>query len=187
MDQFYGREALLSALAEAHPHAVYQTLQQLPHLTNELKSLHFRQAQPHILAYAVLAGAAGATPLPVADLPVISALQIKMLHTVASIYRQPMEVKTLVELAGTLGVSFLLRQGARSLLKIIPGFGNAVSGLYAGAATYALGCALCFYYQEVFDGHLPQAEQIKRFYEEKLVEGMTVLRNADFGVRNEES
>ena len=41
------------------------------------------------------------------------------------------------------------------MLKIIPGFGNAISGLYAGAATYALGCALCFYYQEVFDGHLP--------------------------------
>ena len=29
-DPFYGREALLDALAEAHPHAVYQTLQQLP-------------------------------------------------------------------------------------------------------------------------------------------------------------
>src|SRR5262249_42237732 len=97
-----------------------------------------------------------------------------------SIYRQPMEVKTLVELAGTLGVGFLLRQGARSLLKFIPGFGNAVSGLYAGAATYALGCALCFYYQEVFDGHLPRAEQIKTFYEEKLAEGMKLLRKEEF-------
>ena len=186
-EQFYGREALISALAEAHPHAVYQTLQQLPHLTKELKNLHFRQAQPHILAYAVLAGAAGATPLPVADLPVVSALQLKMLHTVASIYRQPLKVKTFLELAGTFGVGLLLRQGARSLLKVIPGFGSAISGLYAGAATYALGCALCFYYQEVFDGHLPRAEQIKGFYEEKLAEGMKVLRNADFGVRNEKS
>lgn len=186
-EQFYGREALLSALAEAHPHAVYQTLQQLPHLTKELKSLHFRQAQPHILAYAVLAGAAGATPLPVADLPVVSALQLKMLHTVASLYRQPLKLKTFLELAGTFGVGLLLRQGARSLLKIVPGFGNAISGLYAGAATYALGCALCFYYQEVFDGHLPQTEQIKKFYEEKLAEGMKILRNANFGLRNKES
>jgi len=175
-EQFYGREALLTALAEAHPHAVYQTLRQLPRLTRELKSLHFRQAQPHILAYAALAGTAGATPLPVADLPVISALQLKMLHTVASIYHQPLQVKTFLELAGTFGVGLLLRQGARSLLKIIPGFGNAISGLYAGAATYALGCALCFYYQEIFDGHLPQTEQIKRFYEEKLAEGMQLLR-----------
>ena len=185
-EQFYGREALLSALTAAHPHAVYQTLQQLPYLTKELKSLHFRQAQPHILAYAVLAGVAGATPLPIADLPVISALQLKMLHAVASIYHQPLKVKTFLELAGTFGVGLLLRQGARSLLKIIPGFGNAISGLYAGAATYALGCALCFYYQEIFDGHLPQADQIKTFYEEKLAEGMNVLRNTDFGVRHEE-
>lgn len=175
-DQFYGRDALLSALAEAHPHAVYQTLQQLPHLTRELKSLHFRQAQPHILAYAGLAGAAGATPLPIADLPVISALQLKMLHAVASIYRQPMKVKTFLELAGAVGLGLIFRQGVRSLLKIIPGFGNAISGLYAGATTYALGCALCFYYQEVFDGHLPRAEQIKTFYEEKFAEGMTLLR-----------
>jgi uncharacterized protein (DUF697 family) len=186
-EQFYGRDALLAALAEAHPHAVYQTLQQLPHLTEELKSLHFRQAQPHILAYALLAGAAGASPLPIADLPLITALQLKMLHTVASIYRQPMKVKTFLELAGAMGLGLLVRQGARSILKVIPGFGNAISGLYAGATTYALGCALCFYYQEIFAGHLPQPEQIKTFYEDKLAEGMNVLRNADFGVRNEKS
>jgi uncharacterized protein (DUF697 family) len=184
-EQLYGHEALLSVLAEAHPHAVYQTLQQLPQLTKELKSLHFRQAQPHILAYALLAGVAGATPLPIVDLPLVSALQLKMLHTVASIYHQPMKVKTFLELAGTFGVGLLLRQGVRSLLKIIPGFGNAISGLYAGATTYALGSALCFYYQEVLAGHLPRAEQIKAFYEEKLAEGMTLLRNKNRGRNGE--
>ncbi|MBM4254868.1 MAG: DUF697 domain-containing protein [Deltaproteobacteria bacterium] len=186
-EQFYGREALLTALAEAHPHAVYQTLQQLPHLTTELKSLHFRQAQPHILAYALLADAAGATPLPIADLPVISAIQLKMVHAVASIYRQPMRVKTFLELAGAVGLGLLFRQAARSLLKVIPGFGNAIAGVYAGATTYALGCALCFYYQEIFDGHLPRPEQIKSFYDDKLAEGMSILRQADLGVRNEKS
>jgi uncharacterized protein (DUF697 family) len=175
----YGREALLDALAEAHPHAVYQTLRQLPELTRELKSLHFSQARPHILAYATAAGAVGATPLPIADLPVISALQLKMLHTVASIYHQPLGVKTFLELASTVGLGLLFRQGARSLLKIIPGFGHAVSGLYAGATTYALGCALCFYYQVVFDGHLPRPEQLKEFYQEKLAEGMRLLRKTE--------
>ncbi len=85
-DPFYGREALLDALAEAHPHAVYQTLQQLPALTRELKSLHFHHAQPHIMAYACAAGAVGAAPLPIADLPIISALQLKMLHAIAAAY-----------------------------------------------------------------------------------------------------
>lgn len=178
-DPLYGRDALLDALAEVYPHGVYQILRQLPHLTRELKALHFRHAQPHILAYACAAGATGAMPLPVADLPLISALQLKMLHTVASIYRQPLGVRTFLEMLGTVGLGLLLRQGARSLLKIVPGFGSAVSGLYAGAATYALGCALCFYYQAVFAGHLPRPAQLKAFYEEKFAEGLQLLRPAD--------
>ena len=180
-DPFYGRDALLEALTAAHPHAVYQTLRQLPELTRELKSLHFRQAQPHILAYASAAAAAGAAPLPIADLAVISALQLKMLHTIASLYRQPLGVQTFLELASTVGLGVLFRQGARSLLKIIPGFGYAVAGLYAGAATYALGCALCFYYQAVFDGHLPRPAQLQAFYQEKLAEGRKLLRQTEPG------
>ena len=187
LDPFYGREALLDALAEAHPHAVYQTLQQLPALTQELKSLHFRHAQPHIIAYACAAGAVGATPLPMADLPIISALQLKMLHTIAAIYRQPLRLKTFLELASTVGLGVLLRQGTRSLLKVIPGFGSAVSGIYAGAVTYALGCALCFYYQIIFDGHLPRPEQLKAFYNEKLTEGMQLLRKREAGSQSPEA
>jgi uncharacterized protein (DUF697 family) len=175
-DPFYGRAALLEALAEAHPHAVYQTLQQLPHLTQELKHLHFRQAQPHILAYALAAGAVGAFPLPILDLPLISALQIKLLHTIASFYRQPLGVKTFLEVTSTLGLGLLFRQGARSLVKVVPGLGQAISGLYAGAATYGLGWALCFYYQMLFDGHLPRPEQLRAFYQEKFTEGMGLLR-----------
>jgi uncharacterized protein (DUF697 family) len=177
-EPFYGRQALLEALATAHPHAVYQTLQQLPELTQELKSLHFRQAQPHILAYAVAAAAVGTAPLPLVELPVLSALQLKMLHTIASLYRQPLRVKTFLELASTVGVGVLLRQSARSLLKVIPGFGSAVSGLYAGATTYALGCALCFYYQVVFDGHLPHPKHLQAFYQQKFTEGMQLLQKA---------
>src|SRR5262249_42370626 len=157
-----------NALADAHPHAVYTMLRQLPDLTAELKSLHFRQAQPHILAYACAAGAIGAAPLPLADLPVISALQLKMLHAIASLYPQPLKLKRLVELIPTMGVGLLIRPGARRLLKVIPGFGNAGSGVYAGATTYALGCALCFYYQVIFDGHAPTPDRLKGFFEEKL-------------------
>ena len=178
-EPFYGREALLEALDAAHPHAVYQTLRQLPELRHELKSLHFRQAQPHILGYAFAAAAVGAVPLPIADLPAISALQLKMLHTVASIYRQPLRVKSFLELISTVGLGVLFRQAARSLLKLIPGFGSAVSGFHAGATTYALGCALCFYYQVVFDGHLPSPKQLQVFYRQKLAEGMHLLRQAE--------
>ena len=185
-DAFYGREALLEALVEAYPHAVHETFRQLPILTQELKGMHFRRAQPYILAYALAASAIAAAPLPVADLPVLSALQLKLLHTIAALYRQTLDKKTLLEVAGTLGISMLFRQGARSLLKIIPGLGSVISSAYAGATTYALGCALCFYYQEIFEGHIPRSEQLKAFYQEKLTEGALALRNVDYGMRNDE-
>ena len=35
--------------------------------------------------------------MPIADLPIISALQLKMLHTIATIYRQPLRLKTFLE------------------------------------------------------------------------------------------
>ena len=185
-DPFYGREALLDAVVDAHPHALYTMLRRLPELTQELKTLHFRQAQPHILAYAVAAGVAGGGPLPLADLPVISALQLKMLHALASLYRQPLRLRTFMELAGAVGMGLLFRQGARSLLKVLPGVGSAVAGLYAGATTYALGCALCFYYQAIFDGHLPNPGQLKKFYDEKLTEGMHLLKQSNAGMKKSE-
>ena len=89
-----------------------------------------------------------------------------------------------MELGSAVGVGLLFRQGARSLLKVVPGFGSAVSGLYAGAATYALGCALCFYYQAVFEGHMPRPEQIKVFYQERFAEGMQLLRTSEHGTQN---
>ena len=141
--------------------------------------MHFRRAQPYILAYAAAASAIAATPLPVTDLPVLSALQLKLLHTIAALYRQTLDKKTLLEVAGTLGISMLFRQGLRSLLKVIPGFGSVVSSVYAGATTYALGCALCFYYQEVFDGHVPRPEQLKAFYQEKFTEGTKAFRKEE--------
>ena len=121
-----------------------------------MKDLHFRRAQPYILGYAVAASAIAAAPLPMADLPVLSALQLKLLHTIAGLYRQTLDKKTLLEVAGTLGISMLFRQGLRSLLKVIPGFGSVVSSAYAGATTYALGCALCFYYRGRGSACLPE-------------------------------
>jgi uncharacterized protein (DUF697 family) len=104
-----------------------------------------------------------------------------MLQTVASIYRQPLSLKTVLELASAVGLGVLLRQGTRSLLKVIPGFGSAIAGLSAGAMTYALGCALCFYYQLIFDGHLPRPEQLQAFYHEKLAEGLQLMRKVEAG------
>ena len=57
-----------------------------------------------------------------------------------------MNRRLMAEVAGAMGVGYLIRLGGRELLKFIPGFGSVVSGLYAAASTYALGCTLCTYF-----------------------------------------
>ena len=42
----------------------------------------------------------------------------------------------------------LLREGARAILKLVPGWGNIVCGMIAGAGTYAIGRAAIAYFLE---------------------------------------
>jgi uncharacterized protein (DUF697 family) len=79
-----------------------------------------------------------------------------------------------LEIASTLGLGLLLRQGTRMLLKFIPyigpSLGSMASGTLAGASTFALGKAFCFYYQAVHQGHVPKTEELRRYYREQLAQ-----------------
>jgi uncharacterized protein (DUF697 family) len=46
------------------------------------------------------------------------------------------------------GAGMLFREGARALLKFVPGWGNLVCGMVAGAGTYAIGRAAIAYFLE---------------------------------------
>jgi len=45
-----------------------------------------------------------------------------------------------------IGVAYALREGARAVVKVVPGFGNAISGGVAAAGTYAIGRAAIAYF-----------------------------------------
>ena len=68
-------------------------LGQTPEARQAIRDDLFRRAQPHIVAYAMAAGGAGAVPLPVVDVPLVLAAQARMLHEIAEIYRQPMDLR----------------------------------------------------------------------------------------------
>ena len=119
------------------------------------------------------AGGAAVVPVPAVDLPVVLALQAKMLHAVASVYQQPMDARRMAEVASTLGVGFLTRLGIRELLKLVPvpGLGSSVSALYAAASTYALGMALGEYFRRVRAGDMPDLKIIRKVYAEEFQRG----------------
>jgi uncharacterized protein (DUF697 family) len=62
----------------------------------------------------------------------------------------------------------LARQATREVLKLLPGFGSVISAVSAAAATYALGKAFCYYYSAAKQGHVPNPEELKRYYGEQL-------------------
>jgi uncharacterized protein (DUF697 family) len=168
----YGGARLREVLLDVLPGALGQTLLQLDEATRELSDLAARRALPHILGYSSLAAAAGALPIPFVDLVLISGIQSRMVYDLAGVYGQPLTAQRFIEIAGTLGLGMLARQASREVIKLIPVFGTVLGsvagGVLAGASTYALGKAFCFYYRAVHQGHVPRPDELRRYYQQQL-------------------
>ncbi len=94
-----------------------------------------------------------------------------MLHELARFYGQPLTARRMGEVAGALGLGLLGREAGRSLIKVIPGLGtllgSVAGGALAGASTFALGKAFCFYYRAVLEGHVPSTEDLRLYYKDQ--------------------
>jgi uncharacterized protein (DUF697 family) len=167
-DPNYGGEALRQALVDLLPSAYRQTLLALDEATHELADLHEKLALPHILGYSMLAASAGAIPIPWLDLLLLPGIQSQMIHALARLYGQPLNATRFLEIAGTLGAGLVFRQATRELTKFIPIFGSVASSALAGASTFALGKAFCFYYRAVHRGHVPSTAELNHYYKDQL-------------------
>jgi uncharacterized protein (DUF697 family) len=94
----------------------------------------------------------GAQPIPLADLPILTSLQLMMVSGVMYVSGRERSLRAAAEFAGALGANvgaaMLLREGARAILKFFPGWGNVVCGLVAGSGTYAIGRAATAFFIE---------------------------------------
>jgi uncharacterized protein (DUF697 family) len=167
-DPNYGGEALKAALLELLPAAYRQTFLTVDEANRSLRDLYARHATPFITFYSLLATTAGAIPVPWVDLLILPGIQTRMVHHVAKLYGQPLKAQHFGELAGTLGLGMLVRQGIREVMKFIPYVGSVAGGALAGASTFALGKAACFYYSGVQKGHAPSPDEIRRYYAEQF-------------------
>ncbi|MEY2564157.1 MAG: uncharacterized protein QOH88_2350 [Verrucomicrobiota bacterium] len=109
-------------------------------------------AQSLVKSTTAICTAIGAQPIPLADLPILTALQLVMVSGIMYIGGRERSLRAATEFIGALGVNvgagMVLREGTRALLKFFPGWGNVVCGMVAGAGTYAIGRAAIVYFLE---------------------------------------
>lgn len=127
-----------------------------------------RQAQAQIAgtllkSFTAVCGVIGLQPIPLADMPVLTTLQSFMVGLIVYTSGKRVSPRLFAEFLGAMGLSIgagmLFRESARALVKIVPLWGNTVSGMVAGAGTYAIGRAAIAYFIE----EVPIAEAKKLF------------------------
>src|SRR3984893_10115460 len=103
-----------------------------------------------IRAVTAMSAAIGAQPIPLADFPILTTLQFMMVAGVMHISGRELSLKAAGEFIGALGmnigVGMAFREGARAAAKMLPGWGNAISGGIAAAGTYGIGRAATSYF-----------------------------------------
>jgi uncharacterized protein (DUF697 family) len=109
-------------------------------------------AQVLVKSTTAICAAIGTQPIPLADLPILTGLQLMMISGIMYVSGRERSLRAATEFVGALGANVgaavLLREGTRAILKFFPGWGNVVCGLVAGSATYAIGRAATAFFIE---------------------------------------
>jgi uncharacterized protein (DUF697 family) len=126
-------------------------------------------------SFTAVCGVIGLQPIPLADMPILTTLQSFLVALIIYTTGKPVTPRVVGEFLGALGLNIgagiLFREGARAIIKIVPVWGNAVSGIVAGAGTYAVGRAAIAYFIEdipineskkLFQNLLPGWDAFKR-------------------------
>jgi uncharacterized protein (DUF697 family) len=105
-----------------------------------------------IRAMTAICAAIGTQPIPLADFPILTTLQLTMVAGIMHISGRELSLRAAAEFLGALGVNIgvgmAFREGARAAAKVLPGWGNAISGGIAAAGTYGIGRAASAYFVE---------------------------------------
>jgi uncharacterized protein (DUF697 family) len=121
-------------------------------------------------SFGAICGIIALQPIPLADLPILLTLQSLMVGLIIHTTGRPPSKRLIVEFLGALGIGaaagFAFREVARVAVRIVPFWGNAVSGLVAGAGTYAIGRAAIAYF--IDDSPL---EETRRLFKKILRSG----------------
>lgn len=173
----YGLDAFWRNLELVFPHGIAMMLHDMKDVRKQLNDAYSKAAHPHIIAYSLISGAAGAVPVPFVDIPLVTLIQAKMFQAIASLYRYQLDRKSWAEISSALGITLLTNLGRRELIKFVPVYGLAVSSLLTAATTYALGKTLTVYFQNSRNGKELSHELFRSVYMEQFELGRKLLKD----------
>jgi uncharacterized protein (DUF697 family) len=142
------REVVLSAIAKVLPD---EARLEFARASGE-KAVQKEIASTLTRSVAAVCGAIGAQPIPLADFPILTTLQVLLISGIIHVSGRQWSMKLardfLAALGANIGIGLVFREGARAAVKLLPGWGNAISGAVAAAGTYAVGRAGTAYFIE---------------------------------------
>lgn len=162
-DPFYGAPALLEVTYQVLP----TTVSQLLRTTRETFDATYQEsAQTMIVSYATAAASAGALPPPVGDVATVG-IALTLLRQLAILYRQPWELRTVLELLSSLGSTTMLWLLLRYLARRIPVpvLMAPVGAAGAFVLVFSIGHLMNWYYQQVRKGHHPKENEIRSYWQ----------------------
>ncbi len=116
------------------------------------KEIQLEIANHLVRSMTTVCAAIGFQPIPFADFPVLATLQFAMVSGIMHVSGRELGLKSAAEffaaLGANIGVGLVFRETARAAVKLLPGWGNAISGGIAGAGTYAIGRSATAYFVE---------------------------------------
>jgi uncharacterized protein (DUF697 family) len=116
------------------------------------KKVQLEIAQRLVRSLTTVCAAIGVQPIPFADFPILTAIQFAMVSGIMHVSGRELGLRAATEFFGALGFNIgagmVFREGARAAVKLLPGWGNAISGGVAAAGTYAIGRSAIGYFIE---------------------------------------
>jgi uncharacterized protein (DUF697 family) len=168
--EFYGLETMRQTLGDLLPEAQARAICQLLETGvssngggsgDKLGHIYRDVARRYILPFSIAAGTVAAIPLPFADLPVLTAIQVSMVGLLGKLYGQTLTRSQAGGIVSAIAGGFVAQLVARQLIKFVPGFGSVISASWAAAYTVALGESACVYFGDLMGGKKPDPQKIQ--------------------------
>jgi uncharacterized protein (DUF697 family) len=151
-------EHLIPAIVESHPWMTVALGRALPAYRRQISRRLIRSAS-------FLNGIIAAEPIPMLDIPLLLASQVRLVLRIAAIYGESMSVRHARELLTTMAGSVALRYLAAELGKLIPGPGWLVAAIVTGFGTWTMGRVAVAYFE---GGKRLTPEQLRERYKRLL-------------------